>query len=388
MNGPRATGRGRPPGSVLGGAALATALTLAGAASVAAHGGDVPPAPDPAGLAFGWSFDPTIWLPLAAVATAYLWAVRRVDRLHPATPVPRDRPAAFLLGLAAIAVALQSGIERWDTTLFSVHMVQHLVLIFVAAPLLVLGAPITLVLRVATPGVRRRWILPVLSSRVVRIVGHPLVAWLAFVAVMWGSHLSPLFDAALEDPLLHDLEHVLYLVTAVLFFWPVVGRDPGPYRLGHPTRLFYLFLQMPLNSFLGVVILFSTQPLYAHYATTGRTWGPTPLDDQQLAGAIMWGGGDAGFILAILLVIAAWMRFEESRTARREALEDARAARAAEAGASAAGGSAIAGGASPGEPGRPAVQPAALPTQGVANRPTGPATGSVPQADGGMGAAR
>ena len=179
--------QGPPPGSALGGAALATALTLAGAASVAAHGDDVPPAPDRAGLAFGWSFDPTIWLPLAAAATAYLWAVRRVDRLHPATPVPRDRPAAFLLGLAAIAVALQSGIERWDTTLFSVHMVQHLILIFVAAPLLVLGAPITLVLRVATPGVRRRWILPVLSSRVVRVVGHPLVAWLAFVAVMWGS---------------------------------------------------------------------------------------------------------------------------------------------------------------------------------------------------------
>lgn len=308
--------------------AVAPALlsVLAGAPAAAAHGDGVPAVPDAAAFVLGWSFDLTVWLPLVAAAAAYLWAVRRVDAAHPASPVPADRPAFFLLGLVAIAIALQSGIERYDTTLFSVHMVQHVILIFLAAPAIVLAAPITLILRAAAPGTRRRWILPILHSRAVRVIGHPLVAWLLFTAVMWGTHFSPLFDAALENPLLHDLEHVLYLASAILFWWPIVGRDPSPWRMGHPARLLFLFIQMPFNSFLGVAILFSGTVLYPHYATTGRPWGPTPLEDQQAAGAIMWGLGDAGFLLALLLATAAWMRHDEAVTRRREAADDARAA--------------------------------------------------------------
>jgi cytochrome c oxidase assembly factor CtaG len=306
-------------------AALPVAALLAVPAAQA-HGSAVPPPPDLETLLFGWSIYPQIVIPLLVAAAAYLWAVRRVNAAHPANPVPPDRPVFFLVGLACIAVALLSGIERYDTELFAVHMVQHLLLVFGAAPAIVLAAPITLLLRVATPAVRARWILPVLRSRVVKVIAHPLVAWLLFTAVMWGSHVSPLFDAALEDPLVHDLEHALYLGTALLFWWPVVGRDPSPWRLPYPARVFYLALQMPLNSLLGVAILFSEQVLYPHYATTGRTWPPSPLEDQQLAGAIMWGVGDAGFLVAILLVIAAWMRHDEADTRRREALEDARAA--------------------------------------------------------------
>jgi cytochrome c oxidase assembly factor CtaG len=317
--------RGAVPGLLAG---LPVAALLA-VPAVLAHGGSVPPPPDVAALVLGWSFHLPVLVALLAAATAYLWAVRRVNAAHPAHPVPVDRPVFFLVGLACIAVALLSGIERYDTELFAVHMVQHLLLVFGAAPALVLAAPITLLLRVATPAVRTRWILPALRSRVVRVIAHPVVGWLLFTFVMWGSHVSPLFDAALEDPLLHDLEHALYLGSAMLFWWPVVGRDPSPYRLPYPARVFYLFLQMPLNSLLGVAILFSEQVLYPHYATTGRAWSPSPLEDQQLAGAIMWGVGDAGFLVAILLVIAAWMRHEEADTRRREAAEDAIAARRA-----------------------------------------------------------
>jgi putative copper resistance protein D len=96
--------------------------------------------------------------------------------------------------------------------------------------------------------------------------------------------------------------------------------------MGYPARLLFMFLEMPFNSFLGVAILFSTTVLYPHYATTGRLWGPTPLEDQQAAGAIMWGFGDAGFLLAMLLATAAWMRHDEAATRRRESAEDARAA--------------------------------------------------------------
>ena len=308
--------------------AMPIAALLAVPAALA-HGDEVPSPPDIAAFLFGWSFQPLVVISLLAAAVAYLWAVRRVNAAHPANRVPLDRPVFFLLGLACIAVALLSGIERYDTELFSVHMVQHMLLVFGAAPALVLAAPITLILRVATPAVRNRWILPILRSRVVRVIAHPLVAWLLFTFVMWGSHVSPLFDAALENPLIHDLEHGLYLASAMLFWWPVVGRDPSPYRLPYPARVFYLFLQMPLNSLLGVAILNSEQVLYPHYATTGRPWPPAPLEDQQLAGAIMWGVGDAGFLVAILLVLAAWMRHDEAATRRREAAEDAVAARRA-----------------------------------------------------------
>src|SRR5258705_8414739 len=123
-------------------------------------------------------------------ATAWLRtrAVRRTNAPTPANPVPRRRSVFFLGGLLTIAIALQSGIERYDTTLFSIHMVQHILLTLVAAPLIALGARVTLLLRVAPPAVRRRWILPVLHSRVLRIISFPVVALVALAAVLLGNH--------------------------------------------------------------------------------------------------------------------------------------------------------------------------------------------------------
>jgi putative membrane protein len=278
---------------------------------VAAHGTVPPDPPTLASLVLGWHFEPVIGGGLLASGVAWLLLVRRVRRLHPDHPVPVARSAAFLGGLAAIAVALLSGIERYDTTLFSVHMVQHLLLMLVAAPLIALAAPVTQLLRAASPGVRRSWLLPVLHSHVVAVVGHPVVAWLAFTLVIWLSHFSPLFDLALEDRGIHDLEHFAYLGSALLFWWPVVAADPARRRLPYPVRALYLLLQLPVNSFLGMAILFANTPLYQHYVTLGSPYGINPLADQQLAGGLMWLGGDVVFIAAILAVVAAWMRHEE-----------------------------------------------------------------------------
>ena len=291
-------------------------LVLAGVAATPAlaHGPVPAEAPTAASLLLGWSFEPALLLPLLAVAIVWLRLVRRVDRAHPGNPVPRRRSAAFLAGLATIAIALASGIERYDTTLFAVHMAQHLLLTLVAAPLLALGAPITLLLRAATPAVRRRWILPVLHSRVVRALAFPVVAWLVFAGVMWASHFSPLFDAALEDRLVHDLEHGLYLGAGLLFWWPAVGLDPGPWPMPHPVRALYVFLQMPQNTFLAVIILNATAPLYPHYASLAMPWGEGALADQRLAGALMWFVGDALFVAAIGAILAGWMRHAD-RTA-------------------------------------------------------------------------
>jgi len=298
------------------------AVSLPG--SVAAHG-DVPHAPTIATLWEGWSFELEVWLPIILAALAYGLAKRRVDRLHPTNPVPSWRMWSWLVGLGALVLALASPVERYDTMLFSVHMVQHLLLTLVAAPLLVLAAPITLLLRVSSGDVRRRWILPVLQSRFVRVISHPLVAWSAFAAVMWFAHFSSLFDAALEDEQLHRLEHVLFIGTALLFWWPVIGADPSPHRLGHPARIFYLALGMPLSSFLGLVIYSADTVLYPHYATLERDWGLSAMEDQAVAGGVMWAGGDVAFVLALVFVVVAWLRHEEGVSRR----EDARLERSA-----------------------------------------------------------
>jgi putative membrane protein len=301
------------------GAAIGWVLLVPGAL---AHGPAPSGPPDIASLLLGWTFPPVPTLAILVAALAWRWAVRRVDAAHASNRVPRIRSYAFYGALAAIAWALLSGVERFDTTLFSVHMIQHILLTLVAAPLLALSAPVTLLLRVASPGTRRRWILPVLHSRVVRVLAFPVVAWIAFAGVMWVSHFSPLFDAALEDPLIHDVEHALFLGSALLFWWPAVALDPAPWRMGHPARILYVFLQMTQNTFLSVVILSASVVLYPHYATIVRAWGPTPLADQATAAGLMWILGDAVFILAIMAIVAGWMRAEDRAADRADRRAD------------------------------------------------------------------
>jgi putative copper resistance protein D len=274
----------------------------------------VPPEPDALAFVLGWKGDPLVWLP--ALVTALLWrhGVGRVNRAHPATPVPRRRTLAWMLGLLAILVALDSGIERYDTALFADHMVQHMILTLLAPPLLLYAGPITLLLRATSPATRRRWVLPLLHSRVVRFLAFPVVSWILFAAVMWGTHFSPLFDASLENEWLHRLEHGLFLASSLLFWWPVVGPDPTPWRMPPAARVMYVGLQMPQNTFLAVAIAMSSVPLYAHYVTNLRPWGPTPLEDQQLAGSLMWLGGDLVFLTMVILLVLAWMRADERRT--------------------------------------------------------------------------
>jgi putative copper resistance protein D len=223
-----------------------------------------------------------------------------------------------------------SGVERYDTTLFSIHMVQHLLLMLVAAPLLVLAAPVTQLLRAASTDVRQRRLVPLLHASVVGAIGHPVVAWLTFSLVVWLTHFSPLFNDALEDRGIHDIEHAAYLVTAVLFWTPVIAADPARRRLPYPVRILYVLLQLPVNSFLGMAILFADSPLYAHYATLNAPYGINALADQQLAGGVMWFCGDIAFIGAILLIVGAWMRHEERDAPAAERRADAQRAALAE----------------------------------------------------------
>jgi putative copper resistance protein D len=304
-------------------AAAPVAIGLAATASQVRAHGPVPPTPPTLdALLLGWTFEPLPTLAIGAAVIWWLWAVRRIDARHPANPVPRRRTAAFLGAMLALAVALVSGVERYDTTLFSVHMVQHVLLVLVAAPLLAISAPVTFVLRLSSRATRRRWLLPILHSRPMRALAFPVTAWVILAAVMWATHFSGLFDIALEDPLVHDLEHGLFLTSALLFWWPAVGLDPAPWRMGHPARIAYVFLQMTQNTFLAVVILNASAVLYPHYATLGQPFGIDALDDQRLAAGVMWIAGDLIFLAAIMLLVAGWMRADARGLARADRQAD------------------------------------------------------------------
>jgi cytochrome c oxidase assembly factor CtaG len=292
-------------------------LVLSAAQLALAHGG-IPPDPSLTTIVTAWSPELLPWIGMIAAAVGYLSAVRVVDRRHPQTPVPAWRIGCWLAGVGAIGLALVSAIDVYATSLFSVHMVQHLLLSMVAPPLLALGAPVTLALRAAPATVRRSLLLPILHSRLVHAVSWPPVGWTLFALVMWATHFSPLFDAALENPVLHDLEHLLYLGAGLLFWWPVIGADPVRWRLGPAARLVYLAAQMPLNTAVGLAIYFAPTVLYHHYATLGRPWGPDPVTDQQVAGIIMWGAGDVILLTALVLAVAAGLQKIERRSRRIE----------------------------------------------------------------------
>ncbi len=298
---------------------LGTGSALAGllASSTLAHG-DYAPAPTLSSIFTTWSGELLPWIGITLAIVGYVALVRQVNRAHPGNRVPNLRMAAWLAGVATIAVALVSAVDVYADSVFSVHMVQHLLLAMVAPPLLALGAPMTLALRAATPRVRRRFLLPILHSRIVTTFSWPPVGWAIFAIVMAATHFSPLFNTALENEALHSAEHLLYLAAGMLFWWPVIGADPARWRLRPIGRMVYLAAQMPFNTAVGLVIYFAPTVLYAHYATLDRTWGPDPFTDQQFAGIVMWGAGDIILLAALTLAIAAWLRANEQHSLRTE----------------------------------------------------------------------
>jgi cytochrome c oxidase assembly factor CtaG len=301
--------------AVAGALALAGVLAGAGPALAGPAPGSPVPAPTPGRLLLGWSFNPLVTVGLLAAAIAYLQARRRL--VAGGVDWPRRRTAYFLSGVGALAVALLSPLEAYDTALFSVHVSQHMLLTMVAAPLLALGAPVTLALRVASGRTRRRMVR-VLHSPPLRVIGHPLVAWVLFTLSLYGLYFSPLFDLTLRQPLVHDLVHVHFLGAGLLFWWPVVGLDPSRWRLPHIARLLFVFLMVPFHAFLGVAIMNSGRVLAPTLETFQRSWGPTPLADQQVGGAILWGAGDLIALGAVLGVLVSWASYEEKVVAVRE----------------------------------------------------------------------
>jgi putative membrane protein len=256
-----------------------------------------------------WQLAPLVLLALLFAGWAYLFGVRRVRLRYPRAPWPATRVLAFLSGLAMISVALQGPVDAYAGVLLWVHMIQHLLLIMVAAPLVLLGRPVTLLLRGVGLPARER-LRAILHGRTAGVLSNPVAGAGALAAVLVGTHFSPFYEQALEHPPVHDREHLAYLAAALLFWWPIVGLDPGPKPLGYPMRIPVLLAGGVVNVFVALAIYSSNSVLYPHYALVPRTWGPSPLADQQAAGAIMWLLGSFAMLPARLLVAGAWYRSE------------------------------------------------------------------------------
>ncbi len=265
-----------------------------------------------------WEIDPWPTIGVLVAGLVYLAAWRRLRWQRSGVIWPHAYPVAFGGGLLLILVGADGPPDVLAESSFSAHMVQHLLIQLVAAPLLLLAAPVTLLLRADPPWLSRRTLGRVLRSSPARIASHPLFGIAMFAGFLVGSHLTPLYELALERAWVHQLEHVAYLLTALLFWWPVIGTDPAR-RHSHPVRLLYLFLMMPVMAFLGVAITSSETVLYPYYATHLPAWGTTAIQDQHLAGVLMWELGTLTIVPAFAAVLLGWLSQDARDQARRDA---------------------------------------------------------------------
>ena len=298
-------------------AALGAVVMLPGVAL--AHTGE-PPAPHD--LWNTWTFEPAVLLGIGTAALMYRVGLRRVwGRAGVGRGIRRGEASCFLAGLCALAVALISPVDGVGAALFSVHMVQHLLLVLVAAPLLALGAPLLGFLW-ALPAPRRRVVacwwhrLPRLRA-IARGLAHPVSAWLLSAVALWTWHAPVLYDAAVRYEWVHIAEHASFLATALLFWWVLV-QPGGRLRRAGGAGLVYLFGAAMQSGALGALLALSTRPWYGAHLESTAPWGLTPLEDQQIAGAIMWVPGTVIYLLALAVVFAAWLREAERRVQRRE----------------------------------------------------------------------
>ena len=265
-----------------------------------------------------WSFEPLVVGTLALTGWLYLRGVRAIWQnagagrgIHP------WEAAAFAMGWLLLAVALVSPLHQLGGVLFSAHMAQHELLMAAAAPLLVLGRPVVAFLW-AVPMTWRRAGGAWSAARPVRrswsLLSLPLVAWTLHAIAIWLWHAPGLYQATLGSEAVHTLQHVSFLGTGLVFWWAVLrGRDG---RLGRPAAIVYLFTTSVHTSLLGALLTFSSRLWYPLYSSSTGAWGLTPLDDQQLAGVIMWVPAGFAYLVAALAVAASWLEERGPRVVR------------------------------------------------------------------------
>ena len=268
-----------------------------------------------------WGIDAVPFVVTIWAVGLYLLGVSVLHRRGDRWPV--GRTLSFVgLGMGAFAFATMSGLGRYDTTLLSVHMVQHMLLSMVVPLALALGAPVTLALRTLPPR-PRRWLLAVIHSRVATVLAFAPLAFVLYVASPWALYFSPWYDASLRSAYVHEMMHVHLVLVGTLFFWPLMGVDPVPGRVSHPFRVLLTLMTLPFHAFLGVTIMGQTTIIGGeHYRELREgpmgSWLPPMLDDQHLAGGILWASGDLIGVLFFAVLFTQWVRSSMKEAARED----------------------------------------------------------------------
>jgi putative membrane protein len=273
---------------------------------------------EPHDLWMAWNFEPGVVLLLAFSCVIYFRGARAIWRRAGIDLVVRwFEAASFAAGWLAIFVALVTPLDRIGSALFSAHMLQHEVLILIAAPLLVLGRPMAAFLWAMPLTWRRRFIRIGAYDRLRRfwlLITTPLVAWLIQALVLWLWHLPALFQATLDSEPVHTAQHVSFLISALLFCEALIFSDGK--RMGYGTAVIYVFTTAVHTSVLGALLTFATSVWYPVYQERTAAWGLTPLEDQQLGGLIMWVPAGLVYVIAGLALLVAWIRESERKAAQ------------------------------------------------------------------------
>jgi len=253
-----------------------------------------------------WPFEPWFSAALALAAGFYLRGWRLLHLRNPRR-WHRGQPLAFLGGLTVLFLALASPIEPFGALLLQVHMLQHLLLLMLAPPLLWLGAPLFPLLVGLPESIRMYWVAPLLRTPLVRRIfqklTHPVCAWLLFAAATWFWHLPQTYELALRSGTWHYLQHGFFLATALLFWYPVIRPFPARPAWSPWLLIPYLILADVQNTLLSAVLTFADRPLYAFYVERPRLGNLSPLDDQAAAGVLMWVPGSAVFLVPLFVIV-------------------------------------------------------------------------------------
>ncbi|RFU85633.1 cytochrome c oxidase assembly protein [Streptomyces triticagri] len=255
----------------------------------------------------------------------YLWGVVRLTRRGDSWPV--GRAVAFVAGVLTIALVMLTRLNDYGMVMFSVHMVQHMVISMLSPILLLLGAPITLTLRalpVAPRGRKgpRELLNLLLHSRYLRVITHPAFTIPLFIASLYGLYFTPLFDFLMESKPGHIAMMVHFLVVGLVFFWPIMGVDPGPHRPGYVMRILELFAGMPFHAFFGIALMMASEPMVGAYLHPPASLGLDALGDQQAAGGIAWAFSEIPSVVVLVALVYQWKRSEDRQARRKDRAAD------------------------------------------------------------------
>lgn len=281
----------------------------------------VPGPPTIHGIFLAWQPDLLALAVILLLAVLYVRGVRQLRRRGHSWPV--GRTLAWFAGLLILGFGTMSGLAEYGLFVFSIHMVQHMVLSMLAPIFLVLGAPITLALRAlpaagrGQPAGAREWLLGVLNSTPVRILTHPITAFVLFITAPYIVYFSGLFEVAMQQHWGHEAMQVHFVLVGYLFYETLIGVDPLPFRASYPIRLLTLFSSLVFHAFFAVALMSSHAVIATdYYGQLSRPWWTDLLSDQTTGAAIAWAFGEFPSLIAMIVLLFRWSQ-EDDRQARR-----------------------------------------------------------------------